>query len=141
MILIDTGPLVAFFDASDQYHQTCLDILKGLEGPLLTTWPVVTETFYLLNFSWKAQDYFWEFLIRGGVKIVDIEADVMARCRELMGKYKDLPMDLADATLVVLAESKRIKKIFILDHKDFKVYRPSHAKRFELLPTHLSART
>jgi len=43
MILIDTGPLVAFFDVSDECHQTCLDILKGLEGPLLTTWPVVTE--------------------------------------------------------------------------------------------------
>lgn len=58
MILIDTGPFVAFFDASDQYHKSCLDILKELDGPLVTTWPVVTETFYLLNFSWKAQDNF-----------------------------------------------------------------------------------
>jgi predicted nucleic acid-binding protein len=137
MILVDTGPLVALFDASDQYHETCLGILRGLDGPLLTTWPVVTETLCLLSFSWKAQDHFWEFLIRGGVEIVSGEAELLARCRELMRKYRDLPMDLADATLVALAESKRAKKIFTLDHKDFTVYRPSHTRRFELLPTHL----
>lgn len=137
MILIDTGPLVAFFDASDHYHPTCLDILKDMEGPLLTTWPVVTETFYLLNFSWRAQDNFWQFLLRGGVEIIDTEAKTMARCREIMKKYKDLPMDLADATLVVLAEARKIKKIFTLDHRDFKVYRSLHIKRFELLPAHL----
>lgn len=51
MILIDTGPLVAFFDASDTYHATCLEILRGLKGPLVTVWPVMTEAFYLLNFS------------------------------------------------------------------------------------------
>ncbi len=137
MILIDTGPLVAFFDASDQYHQICLDILKDLEGPLVTTWPVVTETFYLLNFSWKVQDRFWEFLLRGGVEIVNLEAGTMERCRGLMKKYRDLPMDLADAALVVLAEVNRIERVFTLDHRDFTVYKPSHVKRFELIPSHL----
>jgi predicted nucleic acid-binding protein len=137
MILIDTGPLVAFFDASDQYHKSCLDILKELDGPLVTTWPVVTETFYLLNFSWKAQDNFWEFLIRGGVEIVNPEGRAMERCRELMTKYKDLPMDLADAALVVLAETRKIESVFTLDHRDFTVYKPSHVRQFELIPAHL----
>lgn len=137
MILIDTGPVVAFFDASDQYHQSCLDILKDLEGPLVTAWPVVTETFYLLSFSWKAQDHFWEFLVRGGVEIANLEAGAMGRCRELMKKYRDLPMDLADAALVALAEVKRIERIFTLDHRDFSVYKPLHIKRLELIPPHL----
>jgi uncharacterized protein len=138
MILIDTGPLVAFFDASDNYHRTCLDILKDLDAPLLTVWPVLTEAFYLLNFSWKAQDNLWEFIVRGGIEIVELQTSAMERSRVLMSKYRDLPMDLADATLVVVAETRKIKSIFTLDHKDFSLYRPSHVKRLELIPQQLS---
>lgn len=132
MILIDTGPLVALFDSSDRYHKTCLESLKGFEGPLLTIWPVLTEAFYLLGFSWQAQDNLWEFVIRGGLKISHL--DGIERCRGLMEEYRDLPMDLADAALVALAEEKRITQIFTLDHKDFTVYRPSHIGFFELIP-------
>ena len=138
MILMDTGPLVAFFDASDHYHRTCLDILKDLDGPLLTVWPVLTEAFYLLNFSWKAQDNLWEFVARGGVEIADLERSALERCRALMSKYRDLPMDLADAALVAAAETRKIKSVFTLDHKDFSVYKPSHLKRFELIPQQLA---
>ncbi len=137
MIIIDTGPLVAFFDASDQYHQTCLNILKKLKNPIITTWPVITEAFYLLNFSWKAQDNFWEFLMRGGLEIINPDEKTMERSRELMKKYQDLPMDLADASIVALAEESKVKEIFTLDHRDFTVYSPSHAKRFTLLPAQL----
>lgn len=137
MILVDTGPLVAFFDASDNCHRTCLDVLKNLEGPLLTVWPVLTEAFYLLNFSWKAQDNLWEFVARGGIEITELEMSAMDRCRTLMSKYRDLPMDLADAALVAAAETRKIKSVFTLDHKDFSVYRPSHIKRFQLIPQQL----
>jgi predicted nucleic acid-binding protein len=137
MILLDTGPLVAFFDASDDYHSTCIEALKQIEGPLLTTWPVLTEAFYLLGFSWKAQDNLWEFILRGGVEVYPLNITLQARCRELMEKYKDLPMDLADGTLVVLGESKKIKSVFTLDHKDFTVYSPYHAKSFNLIPARL----
>jgi predicted nucleic acid-binding protein len=105
-----------------------------MRGPLITTWPVITEALYLLNFSLKAQDGLWEFLIRGGVEVVHVGIGEMARCRELMAKYRDLPMDLADATLVALGEKRSIDRIFTLDHRDFKVYRPTHVKRFKLIP-------
>ena len=137
MILIDTGPLVALFDASDSYHQVCLKILKGIDGPLITAWPVLTEAFYLLGFSWKAQDNLWEFIARGGIEIADLERSIEDRCRALMSKYRDLPMDLADAALVAIAEVKRVKSIFTLDHKDFSLYSPSHIKRLELIPKQL----
>jgi predicted nucleic acid-binding protein len=137
MILLDTGPIVAFFDASDHYHPVCVELLKTLNEPLITTWPVLTEAFYLLGFSWKAQDNLWEFIIRGGVDILSLNDNQQARCRQLMEKYSDLPMDLADGTLVVLAESQKIKKVFSLDHKDFKIYKPSRIKYFTLLPAHL----
>ena len=134
MILLDTGPIVAFFDASDDYHKSCVELLKGINEPLITTWPVLTEAFYLLGFSWKAQDNLWEFIERGGVEILSLDDKQRARCRQLMEKYADLPMDLADGTLVVLAESNRIKKIFTLDHKDFRIYEPTRIKSFTLLP-------
>jgi predicted nucleic acid-binding protein len=137
MILLDTGPIVAFFDASNTYHNLCIKTLKEVNKPLITSWPVLTEAFYLLGFSWKAQDNLWEFIMRGGVEVLSLDARMQARCRELMEKYKDLPMDLADGTLVVLAESKNIREVFTLDHRDFKVYRPSPKKRFKLLPARL----
>lgn len=137
MILIDTGPLVAFFDASDNYHRVCLDALKDQNGPILTVWPVLTEAFYLLNFSWKAQDNLCEFITRGGLEILDQGRDTVERCRALMNKYRDLPMDLADAALVAASETMKIKTIFTLDHKDFTVYRPSHVRRFALIPAEL----
>jgi uncharacterized protein len=121
MILIDTGPLVALFDASDNYHRRCLDLLKDLDCSLLTVWPVLTEAFYLLNFSWKAQDNLWEFLAQGGMEIADPRRSNIERCRVLMKKYRDLPMDLADAALVAAGEAGRIATIFTLDHKDFSV--------------------
>lgn len=137
MILLDTGPIVAFFDASDDYHKACIELLKGINETLVTTWPVLTEAFYLLGFSWRAQDNLWEFILRGGVEVLSMDDKQQARCRQLMKKYSDLPMDLADGTLVVLAESKKVKKIFTLDHKDFQIYKPARIKSFTLLPARI----
>ena len=128
---------MSFFDASDAYHSLCINTLKGIKEPLITSWPVLTEAFYLLGFSWRAQDNLWEFIIRGGVEVLSLNDKMQARCRELMKKYNDLPMDLADGSLMVLAESQRIEKIFTLDHKDFNVYRLANRKKIKVLPGHL----
>lgn len=137
MILLDAGPIVAFFDASDDYHGLCIDVLKDINEPLVTTWPVLTEAFYILGFSWKAQDNLWEFIVRDGIEILPLSAKLGAHCRKLMEKYRDLPMDLADGTLVAISEYEKIEKIFTLDHRDFNIYRPAHTKRFKILPARL----
>lgn len=137
MILLDTGPIVALFDSSDAYHDLCVEVLKGISQPLITTWPVLTEAFYLLGFSWKAQDNLWEFIMRGGIEILSLDEKMHARCRELMKKYQDLPMDLADGALIVLAEYREINEVFTLDHKDFKIYRTHKRKKLKLLPSQL----
>ncbi len=137
MILIDTGPLVALFDTSDKYHQLCLEIMKKIQHPLVTTWPVITEVFYLLNFSWKVQDNFWEFIQRGGLEIPEISFTERRRCQELMKKYHDLPMDFADASLVAGAETRDLRTIFTLDYKDFSIYAPRRMRGFILLPPSL----
>ena len=137
MILIDTGPLVAFFDSHDRYHADCIEHLKQIHEPLVTTWPVITECFYLLDFSWQTQQDLWTFLQRGGVEIHSLAKDRYPRCRELMEKYRDLPMDLADASLVSLSEVLGISRIFTLDHKDFSIYRHGRRKSFRLIPAKL----
>jgi predicted nucleic acid-binding protein len=135
LILIDTGPIVAFFDKDDRYHAVCVEILKEIREPLITTWPVLTECFYLLNFSWEVQDSLWLFIQRGGIEIYPIEKEFLIRCHELMKQYRDLPMDLADATLVALADVLQVFKIFTLDHKDFSIYRFKQKRRFTLIPS------
>jgi predicted nucleic acid-binding protein len=135
LILIDTGPIVALFEKDDRHHTLCVEILKGIREPLVTTWAVVTECFYLLNFSWEVQDSLWLFIQRGGMEIHPLEKDFLNRCRELMKQYRSLPMDLADATLVALADILEIPKIFTLDHKDFSIYQFKQKKRFTLIPS------
>lgn len=134
MVIIDTGPLVALFDASEPAHEACKAALRGISGPLVTTWPVLTETFYLLGDWEKGQSELWDFIMAGGLTIYSIDKTDHGRLRELMEKYGDRPMDLADATLVALAESLKAKTIFTLDKTDFSIYRPRHCKHFQIIP-------
>lgn len=136
MILIDTGPIVALFDKDDRYHSVCVEILKEIREPLVSTWPVLTECFFLLGFSWEVQDRLWIFIRRGGIEIYPMEKELLIRCHELMKQYQNLPMDLADASLVAVADFLRIFKIFTLDHKDFSIYRLKQKRRFTLIPSH-----
>ena len=123
MILVDAGPLVALVDADDQFHKKCVAALKALREPLVTVWPAVTEAMYLLGDLPKAQDALWEMLARGALHLLPLDLADVSRIRELMAKYADRPMDLADAALVRVAEREGIRKIFTVDREDFSVYR------------------
>jgi predicted nucleic acid-binding protein len=92
---------------------------------------------YLLNFSWSAQEALWGWIETGVIGILPLEKRDAPRMKELMRKYQNLPMDLADAALVRVAERDRIRTIFTLDHRDFQIYRPIKIGRFSLLPTRL----
>jgi predicted nucleic acid-binding protein len=95
---------------------------------------VVTEAIYMLRAYWQAQDALWEMIQSGAVQILSLGIDDIPRMRELMRKYRDLPMDLADAGLVRVAERERLRRIFTLDRRDFQVYRPSRIGHFAILP-------
>ena len=135
MILVDTGPLVALIHEDDNEHHTCKEAFLTFNEPLGTVWPVLTEAMYLLNFSWEAQNALWEMIEAGAVEIFPLGADDVARMRDLMRKYRDLPMDLADAALVRVAERERLRRIFTLDRRDFQIYRPSRIGRFAVFPS------
>lgn len=89
---------------------------------------------YLLGFSWEAQDALWEMVDSRVLRLMALDADDGPRMRELMRKYRDLPMDLADAALVRLAEREGLRRVFTIDRRDFSVYRPARIDRFSIIP-------
>lgn len=134
MILVDAGPLVALIHIDDEHHLRCRDVLASLQEPMLTVWPAFTEAMHLLGFSHTGQDALWALLESDALRMSDLTVDDCRRMRELMKKYRDLPMDLADAALVRVAEREEIPRIFTIDRCDFTVYRPQGIRRFEIVP-------
>ena len=133
-ILVDAGPLVALLDRADAEHETCVAALKALRHPLFTVWPAFTEAMYLLRGSWQAQKSLWSRLETSALELAPLDERDSPRMRELMEKYRNLPMDLADAALVRVAERDGFTQVFTLDRKHFSVYRPARRRRFTVVP-------
>ena len=135
MTLVDAGPLIALIDRGESDHQRCVDTLSKLSGPLVTTWPAFTEAIYLVGGAggWPAQESVWKLVDRGDLKLAELDEALRQRTRELMAKYSDVPMDLADASLVAVAESLNLRRIFSLD-SDFHIYRLKNRRTIEVLP-------
>ena len=134
-VLVDAGPLVALLDRSDSDHASCQQTLISLTGSLGTVWPVLTEAMYLLRGYPVAQEALWEMIETGAVELLPLGRDDVPRMKELMRKYRDLPMDLADAALVRVAEREKLRRIFTLDRRDFQIYRPARIGRFAIIPS------
>ena len=83
--------------------------------------------------GWQGQAGLWLLIERGTLQIVDVSEDGVARMRALMEQYRDLPMDLADTSLVAVAEERRLDRIFTLD-SDFHVYRLAGGRTFIVIP-------
>ena len=136
MILVDTGPLIALIDKGQgDTHVKCVQTYKTLTGSMLTKWPCFTEAMYFLSElrGWSAQTILWEVINRKALYLHAANEAECQRMKVLMEKYQDIPMDLADASLVAVAESKKIKRIFTLD-SDFYVYRLYDKDAFEVIP-------
>ena len=132
-VLVDAGPLVALLDRADPAHEQCIATLKTLRGPLITVWPAFTEAMYLLRQSWLAQKALWSRLETNALGLAPLDESDAPRMRELMEKYRDLPMDLADAALVRVAERESLARIFTLDRTHFSLYRAGRRRRFTLV--------
>ena len=128
MILVDTGPLVALFDPKDGQHARCVKALKGIREPVSTTTPVLTEAFHMLGPGSIGSDRLRDFVERGGLTVWFLDRPALTRAFELMEVYADHPMDLADASLVVAAGTR---KVFTIDRNDFTTYRVRRGHRNE----------
>src|SRR5262245_3958946 len=102
MTLLDAGPLIAILHGDDPDHVRCVSALSEVRLPLVTTLAVLTEAMHFLGarFGWRGQSRLWDLITQRRVEVAAIDARDLLRCRELMAKYKDQPMDFADASLV-----------------------------------------
>ena len=120
--IIDSGPLIALFDRSDKYHKSVLDFMKSCKGKLITSWAAITEVSQMLDFNLHVQIDFLKWCEIGGVEVYNITQDEISNIRIMMEKYIDIPMDLADGTLMYIANKENIKNIVSID-SDFDIYR------------------
>lgn len=135
-MLTDTGPILAMLDRGDERHAAVLALAKTFSrGPFVTTWPCFTEMMHLLGrrVGSRGQQALWTLRRGGRLALLEMTGDEADRCEALMQQYSDRPMDLGDASLVAVAESRAIKQVFTLD-SDFWSYRLADGSVLETIP-------
>lgn len=133
-LLLDTGALVALLDSGEKRHTDCVAAFSAWHAGVVTTEAVITEAAYLLTSSGLDGALVLQFCLRGGATVKPWTSPRAERVTELMRKYRDVPMDYADATLVALAEELNTANVFTLDHRGFRNYRWRGRRAFKLLP-------
>jgi uncharacterized protein len=125
-VIVDTGPLIGWFDANDAHHVPARRFFDNYAGELLSTWPVLGEVCHLLPD--RMVSGFLRWVGRGGITVVDVPASSLPGLADRIDKYADLPMDLADASLIWLAESSGVLEVATIDRRDFGIYRTARGK-------------
>ena len=135
VIIADTGFWLALANARDRHHSAAARAFANVREPLVTTWPVLTETCHLLatRLGHVALERFVTAGGGGAFELFQLERAHLSRAATLMKKYRDLPMDLADASLVILAEELGSGRILSTDVRDFRTYRLKNHKPFQNL--------
>ena len=130
-ILVDAGPLIALADHADKYHRPVKTYLNRFNGRMLTTWPVLAEVCHFL--PEQVQIDFLRWANGGGISVVEMHETALSSLADWKEKYRDLPMDLAGASLIWLAQQTGVLDILSIDRKDFSVYRMPGGKTRKLV--------
>ena len=133
-LLLDTGALVTLLDRSQRNHEQFAEFFRGWRGAVVTTEAILTEASHLLGRVAGGRATCLDFFLAGGATLVPQTRSSLRRCRDLIERYGDVPMDYADATLVVLAEDLDANRVFTTDRTDFAIYRIGGKKRFKVVP-------
>ena len=131
-ILLDTGVIVALLDRDEQHHAACVEAVRAAPAPLVTCEAVIAESCHLLRRVPGAANTILENVERGVFRIPMRLEDAAGAVRTLMKRYAKVPMDLADACLVALADALGTGRILTLDH-DFEIYQWRRMKPFDVL--------
>ncbi len=136
MLIVDTGPLVAVADADDADHRSCDELLDTDPGPLVTNALVIAEAGFLIDrqAGAHAEAALVADIVEGRIIVEPLTTADWQRTLELVRTYGDLPLGVTDASLIALAERHRVERIATLDHRHFRVVRPSHTDAFTLVP-------
>ena len=129
LLAVDSGPLVAWLNARDTHHARAIAFFKARRERLITTWPVITEVCHLAPRHSRAGLLRW--IAAGGASVFHLPDDQTATLAELIERYDDLPMDLADASLVWLSHHASTVLVATIDRTDFSVYRGAGNRRFK----------
>ncbi len=136
MIVIDAGPIIGAASPNDQRHAECVALLRdlGQTVPLMTV-PGITAVCYFLATRGSAQGEASFIRSLGAMfEVVDLTATDWERTAELVETYGDLPLGMADASVVAVAERYGVTEIVTLDDRHFRVVRPRHVDAFTLRP-------
>lgn len=131
---MDAGPLVAILSERDERHRLCLRTLESLSGSLCSCWPVITEGAWILRAYPAAVSLLLRRVSEGIPAILPLSGLEAKPIADLLKKYESMRPQLADATLVHLADRESIDTIFTLDRRDFSVYRSARNRPFRLIP-------
>ena len=136
MLIVDTGPLVATADRDDRNHAACRALLESNDGPLVTTALVVAEAAYMIDrqIGPAGETTLYDSIIDGTLQVENLTAGDWERIRALVDQYADLRLGGTDASLVTIAERLGATQIATLNHRHFRVVRPTHTDAFTLLP-------
>lgn len=132
-MLVDTGPILALLSRNDARHHECTETFKTLAPPLFTSWPVLVEATYMLRAAPHLIQALFRSFHRGLYEILDVPENGMPAIAKLLNKYADQQIDLADATLIYLADTHEIQTVFTLD-SDFHIYRYKKRRTFNVIP-------
>jgi len=135
-MIADTSGLLAFFNRAEPEHDAARTAVAGLDAPLVVSPYVVAELDYLVatRVGVKAELAVLDELTGGAYDLTSFGADDLARAAEVIAKYRDQSVGIADASIVVLADRHRTREVLTLDHRHFGVLRPLSGGRFKLLP-------
>jgi predicted nucleic acid-binding protein len=125
--------ILALLDSDDCWHRPCVEVFQRLSFPLATSAAVLAELFHLLEDPHEFARA-WGLLRSGAITVLPIGDGDLPDLEALMERYRDRPMDFADATLVHLARREQLVTIFTVDHNDFETYRIEGKRRFRILP-------
>jgi predicted nucleic acid-binding protein len=133
-VLVDAGPLVAILSERDERHRLCVRTLESLSGSPFSCWPVITEAAWLLRAYPGVVSLLLRRVSEGVPAMLPLSSLEARPIGDLMKKYESMKPQLADASLVHLADRESIDTIFTLDRRDFSVYRSARNRRFRLIP-------
>lgn len=135
-IAVDAGVFVALLIKKESTHKPCIEALDALPEAIefFTTESCLAEACYLGPEDTSFSTELHKLVNRLTINIVPLTRDSLDRTFTLINKYKDLPMDFADGTLVAACETHNIEYVLTVDRRDFSIYRPKHCKGFILLP-------
>jgi predicted nucleic acid-binding protein len=137
-VLLDTGPIVATLDASDQWHRSCADAVTELIERCVTTEAVVTEACHMVGRGCARASLVLDFLLDADVPILSLDRPALRHAARLMDRYASVPMDFADAALVTLADALHLGAVLTTDRRGFRAYRPANGKAFRIYPPEIA---